>query len=136
MIGLMDNKILSEESFNEMYKVHSLAHVYNGIKVDYTLGFYKIGIPFTNIYSHGGNNHGFTAFFVVDPKKKWGFVLFTNSEFGEELGGEVLMYTMAGPDKTKLYLLVGVIILSILTILFVLIRWLVRLVRKHGRTTS
>lgn len=130
MIGLMNNAILSPESYDEMFKAHSFVDKYNGIGVDYTLGFYNPKIPFTNLYSHGGNNYGFTAFFTMDPKKKWGFVLFTNSEFGEQLGGDLTLYMLTGPDHTKLYIIVGIIFLCILLGVVLGLRKLIHFVKK------
>ena len=86
---MMEEEGLQASSYEELFTVHSYVDQFNGINVDYTLGFFKPQIPFTNIYMHGGNNYGFTSYFTIDPKKKWGFVLFTNSEYGEEFGGEL-----------------------------------------------
>jgi hypothetical protein len=45
--------------------------------------------PYANLYFHGGNNEGFTCLFVFDTEKDWGYVIFTNSEFGSRLGGQL-----------------------------------------------
>ncbi|MEM9361938.1 MAG: serine hydrolase domain-containing protein [Bacteroidota bacterium] len=118
LIALMDKKGLKESSFKELFKVHSYVDEFNGIKVDYTLGFFKPRLPLTNVYLHGGNNYGFTSFFAIDPDKKWGFVLFTNSEFGEKLGNELMFYLLTGPDLTKPYILLGLILALIILGLF------------------
>ncbi|MEM1091645.1 MAG: serine hydrolase domain-containing protein [Pseudomonadota bacterium] len=116
LIALMDDKGLRPSSFRELYAVHSFVDEYNGIKVDYTLGFFKPRLPFTNIYLHGGNNYGFTSYFAVDPKKDWGFVLFTNSEYGEQLGNELTFYLLTGPDLTPIYLIGAGILVTLLLI--------------------
>ena len=130
LIALSNNEGLSEESFKEMYTVHSFVEEFDGIKVDYTLGFFKPRIPLTNLYVHGGNNYGFTSSFVIDPEKGWGFVLFTNSEYGEKLGNELFMYTLTGPKTTKLYIFIGATVILVLLILFLLIRWIIRKIKK------
>jgi len=90
-------------------------------------------LPFTNIYTHGGNNFGFTAWFALDPDKKWGFVLFTNSEYGEELGGKLSLDLFFGPNPVKLYWLLGVTFLGILIGLFAAVRFLIKRIR-HRKT--
>ena len=94
MIAVMNKDILSQQSYEEMLKPHSKIP-YDGINVSYTLGFVKPHIPFTNLYLHSGNNIGFTSSYALDTEKKWGFVLFTNSEYGEKLGEELLFYMLS-----------------------------------------
>ena len=130
MIGLMEGKVLTEESYQELYRPHSFVDEFNGIKVDYTLGFFKPQLPLTNLYMHGGNNFGFTSSFALDPDKKWGFVLFTNSEYGEDLGNELTLYMLTGPDMNKVYLVLGLIVISVILIFILLIRWLLRQRKK------
>ena len=131
LIALMDQKGLQEKSFEALYQVHSYVNEFDGVKVDYTLGFFKPRIPLANVYLHGGNNYGFTSYFAFDPAKKWGFVLFTNSEYGEQLGTELTFYLLAGPDHTKLYLVLGLIVLLLGVSLFYGIRFMLRKVRKR-----
>ena len=131
LIALSNREGLSAASYQEMWKVHSFVDEYNGIPIDYTLGFYKPDLPLTNIYSHGGNNYGFTAYFTFDPDKKWGFALFTNSEYGEELGGEFSFFMLTGPDLTKLYIIAGAILLTVLVLLFLGLRFLIRRLKKR-----
>jgi len=123
LIALMNKKGLEQKSFEELFKVHSHVGEFNSVKVDYTLGFFKAHIPLTNIYLHGGNNNGFTSYFAIDPDKGWGFVLFTNSEYGGKLGEELIPYLLIGPDLTKLYIILGAIILIIILGLFFIIRF-------------
>lgn len=130
LIALSNNEGLSESSFKEMYTVHSFVDEFEGIKVDYTLGFFKPRIPLTNLYVHGGNNHGFTCSFTIDPEKGWGYVLFTNSEYGEQLGSELLLHSMTGPKKTNLYIFLGLLVVTVLTLLFLLIRFIIRKLKK------
>ncbi len=133
MIAVMNKEGLSKESFNELFSPHSLVDETDFYNIYYTLGFSTPEIPLTDIYLHGGNNIGFTSWFALDSNKKWGYVLFTNSEFGEQLGEELLFYLLAGPDKTKFYLTLGfVLLLVILVARYVVIRIIRRIkIRKQ-----
>ncbi|MEL7118309.1 MAG: serine hydrolase domain-containing protein [Bacteroidota bacterium] len=130
LLAMSEKKGLKQESYDELFKVHSYVDEFNSIKIDYTLGFFKPRLPMTNIYMHGGNNYGFTSYMAIDPDKGWGFVLFTNSEYGEQLGGELSFYLLAGPDLTKLYLLAGGVLLVVLVLLVLGIRFIIRRRRR------
>lgn len=126
MLAIMRKEGLSEEAYEEMFEIHSMLESPDGppIPLAYTLGFYTLDVPLMNLYAHGGNNYGFTAFFALDPEKDWGYVLFTNSEYGERLGGEYLLtYLMTGPDMSKVYASVGVLLLLVLGTLFAILRF-------------
>lgn len=135
MIAVMNNKILSAKSYEEMLKPHSKVP-YEGLSVSYTLGFLHPEIPLTNIYLHTGNNDGFTSWYAFDIKKKWGFVMFTNSNNGEQLGEELFFYLLAGPDRTKLYVAIGAILISLLAMAFFGVRLLVRRFKKEMQNNS
>lgn len=129
MIAVMNKQGLNEASFKELFKPHSRVEKTDFYELNYTLGFTTLDIPFTNVYMHGGNNQGFTSWFALDTDKKWGYVLFTNSEYGEELGSEMLFYLLTGPDKTRAYLIVGLVLAVLLALLFLIFRWLIRRIR-------
>ena len=134
MIAVMNKEGLNEVNFNELFTPHSLVEETDYYNIYYTLGFSKPEIPFTNLYLHGGNNIGFTSWFALDIDKKWGYVLFTNSEYGEQLGEEMLFYLLAGPDKTKLYWIVGSVLLLVISSLIYLVFRIIKRVkeRKHS----
>ena len=93
MIGVMNKKILTEDSYSELLKHHSkITTSSTGINVYYALGFFTADKVYRNTYFHGGDNAGFTCSYLMDTDKKWGYVLFTNSENGEKLGDEVWNY--------------------------------------------
>ncbi|MDY8134271.1 serine hydrolase domain-containing protein [Aquimarina sp. 2201CG5-10] len=93
MIGIMNNKLLSKESYIELLKHHSkVSTLSSGTNVYYTLGFVTADKPYNTTFFHGGSNDGFTCWYLLDTTKKWGYVLFTNSENGEKLGNEVWDY--------------------------------------------
>lgn len=131
MIAVMNREGLSKESYKELFNPHSLVEETPFYNIYYTLGFSTPEIPLTNIYLHGGNNIGFTSWFVLDPSKEWGYVLFTNSEYGEQLGEELLFYLLIGPNKTKFYSgLVFVLLFLIVSTRYVLILLLRRAKKK------
>lgn len=93
MIGVMNKKILKEESYQEILKPHStITTLPSGIKLYYSLGFMTAGGSYQNSFFHGGSNDGFTSWYMMDIEKKFGYVLFTNSMFGEKLGSNLLDY--------------------------------------------
>lgn len=93
MIGVMNKKILNEKSYAELLKHHSkISTSSTGINVYYALGFLTADEDYNNTYFHSGNNAGFTCSYLMETEKKWGYVLFTNSEKGEKLGDEVWNY--------------------------------------------
>ncbi|SHI76819.1 serine hydrolase domain-containing protein [Aquimarina spongiae] len=93
MIGVMQKKILSKNSYKELFKHHSkISTSSTGINVYYTLGFLTADQDYSQTYFHNGNNAGFTCGYLMDVEKDWGFVLFTNSEYGEKLTDEVWNY--------------------------------------------
>lgn len=96
MIAMMNKKLLSEKSYEELLKPHS--------KIPdsdhwYTLGFFNLGSPYQHVFAHSGNNLGFTCYYLMDVKKRWGYVLFTNSEFGEKLGNDLYDYLVEEKSK-------------------------------------
>lgn len=93
MIGIMNKELLSEESYKELFKHHSIVSTSStGMKVYYTLGLITADEPYNTTYFHGGSNDGFTCWYLMDTEKKWGYVIFTNSNNGEKLGNELWDY--------------------------------------------
>jgi CubicO group peptidase (beta-lactamase class C family) len=130
MLAIMDNKGLSNKSFEIMLKPYSDVPV-DELNIKYTLGFNKLDYPFTNIFFHGGDNEGFNSLFVFDKSKKWGFVLFANSENGRELGKDLFFYLLTDPNKTNLYISLIIGILVVLIVLFSSIRYFIKIIKKH-----
>ena len=93
MIGVMNRKVLTAKSYSELLKHHSkISTSSTGINVYYALGFLTADKVYSNTYFHSGNNAGFTCSYLMETEKKWAYVLFTNSEYGEKLGNEVWDY--------------------------------------------
>lgn len=101
IISIMDETILQKSSFDALLKPQ-IKIPDSPFPVDYGLGFVKLNLSFTDLYFHSGNNIGFTSSFVFDKEKKWGYVLFSNSEYGEELGLELLLFLIAGERNGNL----------------------------------
>ena len=89
MIAMMNKELLKEESYNELFKHQAVIPKSDADQYYYTLGLMAQDNPYANLYFHGGNNEGFTCLFVFDTEKDWGYVIFTNSEFGSRLGGQL-----------------------------------------------
>ncbi|MBU3123790.1 beta-lactamase family protein [Sinomicrobium sp. 2019215] len=93
MIAIMKNEHLSESSYKELLGYESKAFTSDsGTAYYYTLGFMTGDKEFKNVYFHSGSNDGFTCWYVFDKANKWGYVLFTNSEKGVELGEKMFGY--------------------------------------------
>ncbi|WP_299432538.1 serine hydrolase domain-containing protein [uncultured Aquimarina sp.] len=133
MIAVMNEEVLSEKSYEELLKPHSKVP-YDDFDVRYTLGFANLRVPFTNIYSHGGNNIGFTSWFLLDTEKDWGYVLFTNSEYGEQLGQEVFFYMVADPGYTKLYITIGMFSIFLILFIVFLVKRIIRRIRNRKKS--
>lgn len=97
VIALLEKKGLSENGFVQLFEPQvTLPQGHpqrqEGI-TDWTLGFAKAVLPIGTVYGHGGNNPGFTSLFVLQPKNKWGFVIFTNAD-QSRLPLQLLQYFM------------------------------------------
>ncbi|MGV6831408.1 MAG: serine hydrolase domain-containing protein [bacterium] len=127
MIAMMDKKGLSEKGFETLYQPHSeIANSF--IREEYTIGFVKLSIlNLGELFSHSGNNTGFSSYFALDKDKKWGFVFFTNSKAGDQLALN-LSYKLLLAGSIKKQIAIG---LALVCSLILLITNLVlRLVQK------
>ncbi|MFK5893550.1 MAG: serine hydrolase domain-containing protein [Pseudomonadota bacterium] len=131
MIAVMKKKGLKPSSYNELFKLHSLIEENAIYKVYYTLGLVKPEIPLTDIFLHGGNNQGFTSYMALSPSKKWGYIVMTNSEYGEQLGMELLTFLAAGPIGIKLYLIGLLILLFLSSLVLYVIKLIVKKIRSN-----
>lgn len=113
MIAVMNKEGLSAQSFETMLSPQ--VNIPDApISAFYALGFVRVELANFEIYMHSGNNEGFTSYYVMDLKSKWGFVMFTNSEYGEELGLTYLLYLFAGPKIKFVFVLFGLLTTTIL----------------------
>ncbi|MEM7127544.1 MAG: serine hydrolase domain-containing protein [Chloroflexota bacterium] len=130
MIALMNEELLTQESYEELFKPHASIPS-DDVDASYTLGFFTLHIPFTELYGHSGDNVGFDSWFAVDTKRDWGFVMFANSDNGEAFGEELFFYLLTGPNITKLFVIIGVAALTVILLLFFGIRTIVSKVRSY-----
>lgn len=114
MISMINGDGLSEDGFNELFKPHSLIN--DGLlKEEYTLGFAKVSIKgIGELYSHSGNNDGFSSYFTFDRERKWGFVFFTNSESGNQLAYNLIYdLLLVGTSSNKILITILVLIIIV-----------------------
>ncbi|MEL6254267.1 MAG: hypothetical protein AAFR87_19825 [Bacteroidota bacterium] len=67
----------------------------------------------------------------MDVGKDWGFVLFTNSEYGERLGGDLFLHMLAGPIDAKIYTILTLLAILLITGLVLLVRFIIRKISKR-----
>lgn len=93
MIAIMNKELLSGSSYKELLGRQIKAFTSDsGTDYYYCFGFMTGNKALDNILFHSGSNDGFTCWYVIDESKKWGYVLFTNSEKGIELGEKMFEY--------------------------------------------
>ena len=108
VIAMMDRRGLSPTGFDALFATHSSVGANALLKSDYTLGFGKTTLLNSRVlFSHNGNNTGFSSLFLFDPERRWGLVYFTNSEFGDAFGNELMYGFLATGGRTKERLAVG-----------------------------
>ena len=135
MIAIMDQELLTGSSYQEMLKDHVKIPA-TDLDIHYTLGFFSLPFPFANTYGHGGDNEGFTSYFMLNTKKDWGYVLFTNSEYGQQLGEELFEYLLFGPDLTIPIVVLIIFSLGVLSIIYLFVRWIMRNMRSAKITAQ
>ena len=96
LIALMENKGLSDSSFEELFKDQFIIpedspYRQEGVAA-WTLGFAKAEIGGNTLFGHGGNNPGYTSLFLIDKTKKWGIVVFTNANQVSDFGIQLFLY--------------------------------------------
>ncbi|MEM9898130.1 MAG: serine hydrolase domain-containing protein [Pseudomonadota bacterium] len=65
---------------------------------DWALGFSVYDTPAGRVFTHGGNNPGYSSLVVIHPERQWGAVVFTNADQANDfLQGLVLK--LAGFDQ-------------------------------------
>lgn len=132
MIGIMGNRVLSPASYAELLNIQSSSG--EGLfATNYTLGFFANQTPLGKLYAHGGNSIGFTSWFSIQKQKKWGVVLFSNSEYGQDLGIRLNFYLTTGMSFGWYYVMGIIFILSLLNVLILGVR---KLIFKAGAANT
>jgi CubicO group peptidase (beta-lactamase class C family) len=137
MIGVMDKKILKEESYQELFRPHSHPPSDGPIDLSYSLGFFipKLPLVSTDIYAHSGNNDGFTSLFVLDAERDWGFVMFTNSQNGTQLGDDLFGYLIIEPELPIILIVAATFLILILIGFVYVFRFFIRKIKKQRAST-
>jgi CubicO group peptidase (beta-lactamase class C family) len=84
LIAIMDGKGLKKETFDEMLKKqvqvpdNDNLNKNSGVR-EMSLGFDRKPSIYGMNLAHGGNNWGYSSFFMINKEKKSGYVFFTNS---------------------------------------------------------
>ncbi|GAB5554744.1 MAG: serine hydrolase domain-containing protein [Saprospiraceae bacterium] len=93
MITFMQEGLLSPTSYQELYSPQSkLSEPSDELQAFYSFGLVSGNQGLQNTYFHSGSNDGFTCFYLLNTQKDWGFVVFTNSEYGDQLGEKIFAY--------------------------------------------
>lgn len=81
LIELMKQQAAYKEMFQPVVKLADdhIVRTYFGVEA-WTLGLAVIELNGAKNYWHGGNNHGYTSSFMINPEKKFGYVFFTNED--------------------------------------------------------
>lgn len=116
MIAMMNEEGISKKNFDILFQTHSEISGNWFFKSDYALGFGKTTLFDKKIlYSHNGNNTGFSSLFLFDKDKKWGLVYFTNSEVGDDFGIKLIYeFLLTGWSKLRQLSIVVFTILNLI----------------------
>lgn len=91
LLGIMREKVLSKESYDDMMKVQ-FADVSKSGKTQWGLGIAITPTAFGDEYSHGGFNLNFSSEFMFNKKQKFGYVFFTNCNKASDLNKKLLKF--------------------------------------------
>jgi CubicO group peptidase (beta-lactamase class C family) len=103
LTALMAGKVLTRKSQSEMLRQqvevprNDAAYVSGG-DTGYALGFAIRESPYGRLYEHGGNNGNFQSGFVIDMKRKMGYVFFTNSDKGDAFNKKLSALMVDGKE--------------------------------------
>ncbi len=101
VLGLLNEKYLSPESYELIYEPHQIISdskkLYDvKIKQGISHGFFIGYLPEGKMIMHGGNNGDFDCKYGFMPTKKIGYVVFTNSNLGDEFIRLLELYLFRG----------------------------------------
>ncbi|MDB4292387.1 beta-lactamase family protein [Maribacter sp.] len=96
LLALMNTKIVSEKSLQELLKIQSISLATARSKArNYGLGIVIEASDYGTNYSHGGDNMSNTAFYMFNKEKKVGYVFFTNSENKDRFNENLMDFLLA-----------------------------------------
>ncbi len=91
LIGLMSRDGLSESSFQEFFSLQKITKKQSN-KNKRTLGFPVFDLGEYIIYGHDGNNPGYSSLIALNLKKKWGIVVFSNTNQRSKFGQDIIEF--------------------------------------------
>lgn len=96
LIAILNNKILSDKSYQEFLKIQSISLATKKSKErKYGLGIVIEKSVYGTNYSHGGDNLSNTALYMFNKEKKIGYVFFTNSENKNKFNKNLLDFLLS-----------------------------------------
>ncbi len=91
LIGLMNRDGLSESSFQEFFTQQEPAIKQNQ-KNKRSFGFSIFDLGGNLIYGHDGNNPGYSSLIALNLEKKWGIVVFSNTNQRSKFGQDIIEF--------------------------------------------
>jgi len=96
LIALMNEEGLSKEAFDAYFEPQSVPVPKDENPIilaqDYGLGFAIIDTPLGRLYSHNGNNPGFSSLITLQRDQRWGVVVFSNANQTSDLGTDLILF--------------------------------------------
>ncbi|TBW25883.1 serine hydrolase [Gramella sp. KN1008] len=97
IIALLNEKGLEKNTFENMFAEHTPIPETNKFYTDFNVKAWGLGLEIREIddqlyYGHGGNNGGFTSYFLMNRKNKNAYVFFINNEQGHALNKMFIDY--------------------------------------------
>lgn len=104
MQGLMDQKGLKAETYQDMFGLHTTipregADKKEGREEYFGLGIWQEKTPYGMVFGHGGNNGDFKCQFKMYKDLKMGFVVFTNADTGGHLNDALTYFLVEGKEE-------------------------------------
>ncbi|MEM9648425.1 MAG: serine hydrolase domain-containing protein, partial [Bacteroidota bacterium] len=89
VLGLINERGLSKSSYQLIYDPYTELtqeqKLYDPeVPQHVSHGFFVQRTPFGELIAHGGNNGDYDCKFIYSPEQKFGFIVFTNSNLGDE----------------------------------------------------
>ncbi|WP_299523259.1 serine hydrolase [Winogradskyella sp.] len=103
-LGLLERKVLKPETYEDVFKTHTVVDD-DDIKESWER-YFGLGIsiektPFGPTFGHGGNNGDFRCQFKLFTQLNSGFIIFTNSNHGDDLVNALEEYLITGKQHTN-----------------------------------
>ncbi|MEO0469723.1 MAG: serine hydrolase [Bacteroidota bacterium] len=99
MLSLMNQKGLGKKAYEAMLTPQVAIpddEPIPGVTQSFGLGFHLMETPLGKVYGHGGNNGDFKCLFEIYQDQNCGFVIFTNSNMGDELHDALRDFLIVG----------------------------------------